>query len=70
LGDEIARALPPFPQRDGFVFNVDDDTVNQERIAELLAMLRQRTAREITIAVMSLAGCFTPEMWRPRIAGC
>ena len=38
--------------------------LDHKRVAELLKALRQRTPREITIAVMGLGGCFSPEMWR------
>lgn len=38
--------------------------LNHEKVAELLEALRQRTPREITIAVMCLGGCFSPEMRR------
>jgi len=42
---------------------VSDPGLNFARVAELLTVLRQRTPSEITIAVMALGGCFTPEMW-------
>lgn len=38
--------------------------INHGRVAELLKALRQRTPREITVAVMGLGGCFSPEMRR------
>lgn len=38
--------------------------LDHERVARLLEALRQRTPRELTIAIVGLSGCFTPEMWR------
>ena len=43
---------------------MDDNPLNQERVADLLRSLRQRTLPEITVATFALGGCFTPEMWR------
>lgn len=43
---------------------VTQPPLDHGRIAELLKQLRQRSRREITIAVMGLGGCFSPEMWR------
>ena len=43
---------------------MSEPPLNHERVAELLRSLRQRTPREITVAVMGLGCCFTPEMWR------
>jgi len=36
---------------------------NDQRVLKLLAMLRQRTPKEITVATLALAGGFSPEMW-------
>lgn len=43
---------------------VNQPPLNHQRTAELLKALRQRTPREISVAVMSLGGCFSPEMRR------
>jgi hypothetical protein len=38
--------------------------LDDQRVTRLLGMLRQRTPKEISFAVLSLGGCFSPEMWR------
>lgn len=43
---------------------VSEPPLDEQRVAELLRSLRQRTPREITIAVIGLGGCFTHEMCR------
>jgi hypothetical protein len=43
---------------------LSEPNLNQDRVEKLLNALRKRTPREITIATMALAGCFTPEMRR------
>jgi len=43
---------------------LNERPLDHVRIEKLLTALRERTPREIAIATMALAGCFTPEMRR------
>jgi hypothetical protein len=43
---------------------LNERPLDHERIEKLLSALRERTPREITIATIAFAGCFTPEMRR------
>ncbi|MCC8975760.1 hypothetical protein [Bradyrhizobium brasilense] len=43
--------------------NVEATGLNNERVTELVASLRERTPAEVTIASLALGASFTPETW-------
>jgi hypothetical protein len=61
IGDEIASCAPAFLWK-GAPLMGEHPSLDHERVAELLKALRQRTPREITVAMIALGGCFTSEM--------
>lgn len=64
IDDGIAGSAPPSPKRNVGAREVDEQSIDGERVEQLLHALRERTPREITIAVLAFSGRFTPEMWR------